>query len=213
MLSAEIKNMNKEIDYTTVAVLLDNSGSMASMGDERIQSVRNLYEDQKKAGPFKSTFAIFSNKLEYIHKNIIGTEIEEIKNFDPNGSTALHDSIMEITLPFILDGVKNGILVIITDGLENASQKYNSESVKTQLNILEKMGWKIVYIGANQDSFSVAKNMGVNMSCDYEATPSGFDNMMRAVSSGLTRQISGGGEFKVEKPIDNSELPPPLCRS
>jgi len=198
MLSLEIKDMNNKIEYTPVGVLLDNSGSMSIMGKERIQSLHKLYEDQKIAGPFKSTLAIFSNKMKYIHKDVIGTEIGEIEDFTPDGMTALYDSIIEITSPFIVDGIKNGILVIITDGCENSSLKNNSQSVKNQINILEKMGWKVIYIGANQDSYSVAKDIGVTMSCDYEATPVGFRNMMREVSEGLTRQISGKGEFELE---------------
>ena len=208
MLSSLIKDNfnNNFIEYKTVAVLLDNSGSMESMGTERLQSLRLLYEEQKKAGPFKSTLAIFSDKMDYIHKDVIGTEIEEIKNFRPNGMTALYDSIIEITLPFIVEGIKNGVLVVITDGLENASKKNNSESVKTQISILEKMDWKVIYIGANQDSFNVAKNIGVNISRDYNATPTGFNNMMRDVSSGLTRHISGNGKFEIEKHIQSLNI-------
>ena len=207
IISSVIEQEVNKIEYTQVAVLLDNSGSMHTMGCERIQSLRNLYEDQKKAGPFKSTLAIFSNKMEYIHKDIIGSEIGEIKDFIPDGMTALYDSIMEITLPFILDGIKKGILVIITDGLENASNKNNSTSVKTQINILEKMDWKVIYLGANQDSFTVAKDIGINTSQDYEATPLGFKNMMRAVSEGLSREISGKCEFSLESPKSQPKSP------
>lgn len=207
---------NKE--ETSVAVLLDNSGSMETMGVERIQSVRKLYEDQKAAGGrFRSTLAIFSNKMEYIHQDVPGSDIGEIEDFKPNGMTALYDSVVAVTLPFILKGVKNGILVIITDGLENASVSSNSSAVKTQIGILEKMGWKITYLGANQDSFTAATNIGINHSCDYEATPDGFRGIMKSVSDGLTRQITGEGTFELKKPklvrTDAHAGLPPLSES
>lgn len=208
----EESETNKE--ETSIAVLLDNSGSMESMGEERIQSLRKLYQDQKAAGGrFRSTLANFSNIMEYIHQDVAGSDLAEIPDFKPYGMTALYDSVVNITLPFILKGVKNGILVIITDGLDNASTSSNSTAVKTQIGILEKMGWKVVYLGANQDSFTAARNIGVNHSCDYEATPSGFSNIMRTVSDGLSRQITGEGTFELKKPKlvrtdTHSGLPP-----
>jgi hypothetical protein len=193
------ENLNNVEGVTTVAVLLDNSGSMESMGPERIQALRSLYDEQKKSGVFRSTLAIFSNTMSYIHQDVLSSDLKEIEDFKPDGMTALYDSLVEVTLPFITAGTKNGILVIITDGLENASYKNNSTVVKTQIGILEKMGWKIVYLGANQDSFTTGRNIGATLSCDYEATPRGFTNLVSAVSDGLRRQISGEGRFEMPK--------------
>lgn len=192
-------NNTEEREITTVVVVLDNSGSMESMGPERIQAVRNLYDDQKKSGVFRSTLAIFSNTMSYIHQNTLSSDLKEIEDFKPNGMTALYDALGEVTESFIVAGTKNGILVIITDGVENASCRYTSTLVKSQIGILEKMGWKIVYLGANQDSFTTGTNIGATLSCDYEATPCGFTNLVREVSHGLCRQISGEGRFEMPK--------------
>ena len=60
--------------------------------------------------------------------------------------------------------------------------------------------WKFIYLGANQDSFSVGNSIGIKTSADYEYTPLGCRKMMTEVSHSISRCISH------EVPIDNMEL-------
>lgn len=57
------------------------------------------------------------------------------------------------------------IFVIITDGEENASQRYTSEDVKQRINTQQNTyKWEFVFLGANQDAFVEAGKMGINLS-------------------------------------------------
>ena len=52
--------MNME---TTVVLLMDSSGSMASLGNEPIQGVNDFYKTQKENGDFESTLVFFSSNV------------------------------------------------------------------------------------------------------------------------------------------------------
>lgn len=172
---------------------MDNSGSMKSLGKEPIDSLNNFYKDQIVSGNFNSTLVFFNNKVDFIHKNILSSKLETISydKYVPNGMTALYDAIG--------DGIEyqktihndNVIVVILTDGLENSSQKYNKSKIKDLVSKLEKdNGWKFIYLGANQDSFEVGKSIGVNTSSNYEYSPIGINCIMRTVSNNISYCLS-----------------------
>jgi len=53
--------------------------------------------------------------------------------------------------------------VIITDGMENASKKYDSDAVKRLIEEqTEKRGWRFLFLGANMDALSMAHEIGID---------------------------------------------------
>ena len=193
-MSQEIK---KKIN---IKFLLDESGSMANMGREPVDGMNNFYEEQKKAGEFISTLAFFNEELKYVHKNKVGSEVERVtySDFYPRRMTSLYDAIGQM-----IEDQKEGdskdsqtIFIILTDGQENNSKKYNSEDIKKLITQMEtEYGWKFVYLGANQDSFTSAQNIGINTSHDYDYTQEGYSGLMRQVSVGVSRCVSGASEI------------------
>ena len=53
------------------------------------------------------------------------------------------------------------IMLIITDGLENASREFTKDSVKELIKKKEAEGWTFSFLGANIDSYAVGGSVGV----------------------------------------------------
>ena len=176
---------------TTIAFGLDKSGSMCNMGTEPVDCLNSFFDKQKENGDFTASLIFFNDTIESVYKNINGKDIVRLKNEDykPEGLTSLYDAI-----GFIIDEhkeKKDVIVVILTDGLENSSKKYTSSEIKKTITIMEKENnWKFIYLAANQDSFAVGEQIGINTTCNYEYTVDGFRNIMRTLSDNVSRCIS-----------------------
>ena len=86
-----------------------------------------------------------------------------------------------------------------TIGYDNITVLDLSKSdIKKLLNKMEKEnGWKIMYLGANQDSFKVADGIGVCSSANYTHTPEGCSGLFRRLSAEVSRCVSN--DVPIEK--------------
>jgi hypothetical protein len=172
---------------------MDSSGSMNAMDNEPLEGLNDFYKKQKESGDFMSTLCLFNTEVKFIHKNINGKDIPILTNDDyiPNGMTALNDAIGDTDKFQLEQNQKNVLVVILTDGEENASQRYKKRDIKDLLQKMEKEnGWKIMYLGANQDSFKVADGIGVCSSANYTHTPEGCSGLFRRLSAEVSRCVS-----------------------
>ena len=161
--SSSFKNINsnsndidvvEHLDDKTIkiVILLDESGSMSNLKSKMILSINQLINDQKKieGTPVSFSFIKFSDNVKRVVTNKKLEEVSELTSCDynPSGSTALYDAIGS-TISYFRNE-KNVMLVIVTDGEENSSKKYNDFSVK---NMLEQKkidnDWTYVYLGNN----------------------------------------------------------------
>jgi hypothetical protein len=91
-------------------------------------------------------------------------------NYIPSGSTALLDAI-GITLSQ-LEAAKTEaerhlpttvVLVIITDGHENASNRHTFKDIRNRIDKLQATGhWTFTYLGATLDAVEVAESLAIN---------------------------------------------------
>lgn len=206
-ISTDISTYDKEVlSILSILFIMDESGSMSVMGDEPLQGINNFYKKQNESGEFMSTLCLFNTEVKFVHKNIIGKDIPMLTNYDykPNGMTALYDAIGESVNFQLEQNPKNVLAVILTDGEDNSSQKYTKRDIKKLLNKMEtENGWKIMYLGANQDSFKVANGIGVCSSANYTHTPEGCSGLFRRLSAEVSRCVSN--DVPIEK--FNFDLP------
>ena len=86
--------------------------------------------------------------------------------------------------------IHHTMFVITTDGMENASRRYNSEKVKQMIERQKaKYGWEFLFLGANIDAVETASQFGigadraVNYQCDSEGTALNYEVVSEAISS------------------------------
>lgn len=196
-----------------IVFLLDESGSMSSMGNEPVEAVNAFIEEQKKTlGKDGSTFSLwkFNANLTKLFDDVCLHDVEEFNQFSPNNMTALYDAIGEaINNKKKKDKHDNVVCVILTDGEENSSSKFSLSDVKSMIKDMEENhNWRFVYLGANQDAFAVGGGMGMRADCcsNYACEPGEMigatREMSKAVSSYRTRSATDGKEAKLTLNID-----------
>ena len=208
----------KETIIQDIIFILDESGSMSSMGKEPVQAVNNFILNQKDAmGDDGATFSLwkFNTIVKKVYDNILLKDVEEFTDFEPQDMTALNDVIGSA-----IDNKKkkgscdNVICIILTDGMENSSTEYSAENIRVMIKDMEENhNWKFVYLGANQDAFEVGYSMGVNCCAQYECSPGEIVNITRALSDAVTSYRSNsatvGRKACLSLPLKNKKSAEP----
>lgn len=155
-----------------LTIVLDRSGSMSSIAEDMEGGLNTFIKEQKELpGELTVSFYRFDDICEKVLDFVPVQMIGNLK-LEPRNSTALNDAIGKAvretgeTLSKMREKDRPALVtvMIVTDGGENASKEYTSQMVKDMVSEQEnKYNWKFTYLGANQDSFSVAKNYGLNL--------------------------------------------------
>lgn len=188
-------NTNKTKIYNLI--ILDESSSMyfiynqaLSGANETIQSIRTA-QSQSDDQEYYLTFVTFnSDSSKESVRTIINAEpitnVKDLtkKDYSPNGCTPLYDAIgFSLTqLQKKVKGDDKVLVTIITDGMENSSEHFNHFQIKSMIERLSEESWTFVYIGANQDSISVAQSMKIDNAMNFMATDEDTDRMFKEVN-------------------------------
>lgn len=159
------------IDLTDITVVVDRSGSMASVRSESENSFNKFLDDQRKlTDECRITLVKFDNEYEMVYQAI---PIQEAPRFtmEPRGWTALYDAVGKsiVSTGSRLASMKEKdrpgkvLFVIITDGEENASKEYTGPQVKKMIQHQEDTySWHFTYLGAGIDDVQkVAADLGL----------------------------------------------------
>lgn len=166
--------------------LLDCSGSMEACWDDTIGGYNSLVKDQATLGGTMTLVQFdHEHKLTYNLKSIGEIEPLTRDTYKPRGSTALLDAI-GWTIKNWTSSSSNPMVIILTDGQENASKTYTKAHIKDLIEQKTKEGWTFMYMGANQDAFAEAGSMGIapgrTMNYDTNKTPEAFRNLSATMS-------------------------------
>lgn len=186
-----------------IAVVLDESGSMSSCWDQTISGFNEFVQGQrnaKEAGDAKLTLNKFdAPRIETVFADRPLAEVPALDktNYHPNGGTNLLDCI-GYTIEQVNDSLaklkkkeRPGVIVLImTDGEENQSRKYNNEQIKAMVAAAEKADWSFVFLGANIDAFSVGANFGMNVSNSVNYSTANMAQTMDVLSATTVRMRS-----------------------
>lgn len=188
-------------NLTEIVFIFDRSGSMSGLEADTIGGLNSMIEKQKKeAGEALISTVLFDNFSEVIHDRVPIGRVEPMtdREYYVRGCTALLDAIggaihhignihkhaREEDVP------EHTLFVITTDGMENASRRYDSETVKKMIERQKaKYGWEFLFLGANIDAVETASRFGigadraVNYHADSEGTKLNYEVLSEAVST------------------------------
>ena len=197
---------------THVTFVLDSSGSMSKIRDDTIGGFNTFLEDQQgEDGSATVSLVDFNSTVSVTYRGmaIEGADKLTSDTYTPGGQTALYDAIVtgiDDTGEFIsgidaADRPENVIIVVLTDGKENASETPQAvvrDRVKTKQ---ADDGWEFLFIGANQDAALTAENMGMdadrslNMAHSGEGTQAAYESTSEQIREARqTGQTSGYSE-------------------
>lgn len=187
-----------ENNLTEVVFILDRSGSMSGLEDDTIGGFNSMLKKQREEdGQARVTTILFDDEIEMLHKRVDIKEMKNItsKDYYVRGCTALLDAIGS-SMNFMINvarkekQVKNVLFIITTDGHENSSKEYSYEKIKKMITYQkEKYNWQFLFLGANIDAISTAKDFGIsedfasNYVCDEIGTKLTYEVMNNAISN------------------------------
>ena len=202
-------------------VILDKSGSMSSMRQAAVDGFNETLSEIKQAQQqFKDTqdhfitLALFcKHDVENVYDKVSVKDVPEltVEDLQPGGTTPLLDAIGK-TLTEIENHTKDMedylvVVTIITDGQENSSRQYNKEQIRKLIDSLKEKNWSFTFIGANKDSFSVARQLSIDQARNFDATPKSMTSVQHEVRAQNSTLYSNLHSFKVTE--NNSPVPTP----
>ena len=203
---------------TELVFILDRSGSMSGLESDTIGGYNAMLEKQKKE-PGKAVIStvLFDDRYELLHDRINLQGIEPItdKEYFVRGSTALLDAVGN-TINKIGNVQKHTaederaehiMLVITTDGMENASREFSYEKVRQMIEHQKsKYSWEFIFLGANIDAIAAAERFGIskdraaNYNADSEGTLLNYEVISETVSCmRASRAISEDWKDRIEE--------------
>jgi hypothetical protein len=184
-------------DYTALLFIIDRSGSMYSIKTDMEGGINGVLEEQKKLpGDVTVDVAYFDDELTY-DERFLSLDSASI-SIIPRGMTALHDAIVSSTATFgdALSQLPeeerpgNVMVIVVTDGLENASKESRISDVKDIITHQQDVyGWEFLFLGANQDALETGESFGLRKgaSMTYAATRGGTMDASNFISASVTR--------------------------
>lgn len=211
--------MMADTDYTHLTLVIDRSGSMVSIQSDMEGGIQTLLETQAKLpGKFLVDVVLFDDVIEYPYSDVPAREITG-DLIVPRGSTALLDAVgnavarLREKLRTLPDEAcpANVIVVVVTDGLENASKEFSVNGVRKLVETQQaEAGWEFLFLGANVDSFEVGGGLGfaASSTINYDASPDAAAAVTDSASSWISRYRTTGeagftdDERKASKPSE-----------
>ena len=209
---------------TEVVFILDRSGSMGGLESDTIGGYNSMLGKQRnEEGEALISTILFDDQVEVLCDRRPVKEVKDItsKEYFVRGCTALLDAVasginhineVQKSLPESVRPEKT-LFIITTDGMENASKKYNYQKVKKMVEKRKKKnGWEFIFLGANIDAievagrFGVSANRAVRYECDSKGTKLNFDIMSRMVSCAR----ACGSAKMMEEAFDSDDMLAPI---
>lgn len=194
-----------ELQTAHVVIILDESGSMSSTRDVTIRGVNEQIQKIKENSKSDKiqTFISFvtfnsrgSTNFRFFNQPVESlTEITE-KEYVPSGMTAMYDAVGETIDKYIFETEYNDknttyLIVIVSDGEENASGTYTDKLIAEKIQELQKNGrWTFTYMGANQDLSKVSVHLGIPLS-----NMAMYSSSIIGTSKGMTLNSSAIGGY------------------
>ena len=176
---------------TDITMIVDRSGSMGHIHEQVIRSFNDFLKEQKNVkGEAKISLIQFDDQYEV---NYEGVDIQDAKElnaqtYEPRGMTALNDAIGRtiVSMKKRLKNTKDNVVVVITtDGMENASREFSRSQIREKIKECEeKLGWKFMYLAADDASFDEHEDMGLDHGRSFKTGKGqkGYDNAAKVMS-------------------------------
>jgi uncharacterized protein YegL len=177
-----------------ITFILDRSGSMSSMRNDVIGGYESFVKKQREErGDCVFSLVQFDDQYETPFTAVPIQHVSPKLDYSPRGSTALRDAIGR-TINAVgerlrrlkeRDRPSKVIIVVMTDGEENASHEFTQPQIKDMVkHQSDQYQWEFLFLGANIDSFHVAGSYGVPSwaTSNYTYTSGGLRAVFDTVS-------------------------------
>ena len=194
-------------DRTHICMILDRTGSMESIKQDTIGGF-NSYIAAQKSLPTPATFTLVQfdsqDPFEVIHKF---TDIQMVadltgQTYVPRASTPLYDAVgrgindLKAGLGALPEALrpKKIVMVIVTDGQENASREFTGAQVRKMIADAKEAGWQFVFLSADESAISDSSSLSIDASnaAFFKKSTAGANEMWERVANRSVAYRSSG---------------------
>lgn len=180
-------------------MLLDRTGSMAPLWKEAVQAVNTYVRELGRDGEERRvTLAVCDShdgfQFDVLRQGVPAWQWRPFgeEEVTPRGMTPLFDALQRIVAMAEARGTDRTVIVVMTDGHENASFEVTWGGAKAALDRARARGWQVVFLGANFDAFDQAAQVGVGAAQTIAAAPGLLVPALRATARESSRYAQTG---------------------
>lgn len=186
-------------------MILDKSGSMESHYVEILQALNTKFDSIRATQaehpeiPIYVSLTVFNDEPELIFEQRPASELRPLTEADYQlgGMTALLDATgtvierMQYLLRHDLEHHNaNAMVVIYTDGFENASKRYTYDQIGRKIKQLGSDNrWTFTFVGADIDAWDLASRIQFNRSNVFSSKKAEVSNSMSFLSSEFSKIV------------------------
>jgi len=207
---------------TEIVFILDRSGSMAGLEKDTIGGFNSMIAKQRLTpGETVVSTVLFDHETQVIHDRVPLEQVKDMTREDyyVRGCTALLDAVGG-AIHHIgnvhkyarkEDVPEKTLFIITTDGMENASKRYDYRKVKEMIERQkDKYSWEFLFLGANIDAareaarFGIGSDKAVTYCSDSVGTRLNYDVIADAVADYRTapsccKTVSAGWKRRIDE--------------
>lgn len=187
---------------TEILVILDRSGSMATIAADVVGGVNTFLDEQRRNGPDARVTIVQFDSQDPQHVLVDAVPIAEVTPFDirhfrPRGGTPLLDALgravgrlrADRTAGSLAGSPRDVIVAVVTDGAENQSREFTLADVNRLIETCEAEGWNFVYLSADRNAFHDAERMGFKAGAvvQFDHTGAGTREVFGRLASGTAK--------------------------
>lgn len=189
-------------NYTHIALVVDRSGSMANLASDMNEAIRYVMREQdKEPGERIVDVTTFDTVIDHPYTGVHPLDVVN-DIIVPRGSTALNDAlgttIVTLGEKFAAmdegDRPGNVIIVVVTDGYENASKEYTTKQVRALVERQKnEWGWVFMYLATGIDAFAASESIGVDraQTIAFAGSSAGVQNVYDGLHANMSRASRG----------------------
>ena len=196
-------------------LIIDRSGSMSGFIEETVNAVNQQIGRIKEVGERFPEQELITSLTLFNHMNMNAWnylnpgQLRDMNYADyrPDGNTALLDAIgitmneLKKTVGLEVENDEASVVVVIvTDGYENASQHYTHSEVATLISELELTGkWTFSYLGATLDAVDIARRLNIKEINSMHYQVDKIPELYNKISGSLDSYLNSKHEGEIKK--------------
>jgi hypothetical protein len=173
---------------------------MDAIKSETIQGfneyIATLKNDEASRSALFALTKFNSDKIELVYDGIPLERVEQLsdKNYHPVAITPLYDAIGKTINALKTKNETSSVLIVIqTDGQENASKEFTKKMVQDLIAERQEFGWTFAFLGADIDSYTAASAIGISKGNTASYTGAQSLAAFRKAALAATSYASTGG--------------------
>lgn len=152
-------------------LLFDKTASMNVIAEEAVRSVAEYIDTLKSKMPSATVIISTFNSCDGLSvlRRGIAKDISPVSRgeYNPACTTPLIDSMVDM-IKMLKEETSKGdkvVLVVMTDGEENSSHRYNIDDLRLKVDkARNSRGWEVIFLGANMDAFGFGAKANISSS-------------------------------------------------